>query len=102
MSPYFTSLNNAEGPSGRQECLHHPKLDVCSLATILKNWKGFTARIINEKLARQGSLWMDESFEHAVRSETQLRRFKDYIRENPSKAGLGEHEASVWLGGEMK
>jgi hypothetical protein len=39
---------------------------------------------------------MDESFDHAVRSERQLERFRDYIRENPQKAGLKEEEFALW------
>jgi hypothetical protein len=38
----------------------------------------------------------DESFDHAVRSERQLDRFRDYIRENPRKAGLKDGEFALW------
>lgn len=80
------------GRSSRQECLLHPG----SLAGILKNWKGFTAREINKRLGRRGTLWMDESFDHAVRSEAQLKRFADYIRDNPRNAHLSEGTFSIW------
>jgi type I restriction enzyme R subunit len=84
------------GRSSRQECLLHP----CSLAGVLKSWKGYTAREINQRLGRRGALWMDESFDHAVRSVVQLERFRRYIAENPLKAGLGSHESEVWLADE--
>lgn len=73
-----------------------PFLHPCSLAGILKAWKGFTAREINRALGRAGTLWMDESFDHAVRSEAQWLKFRDYIRDNPKNAGLRENEWSWW------
>jgi|GEM_PF-426132 len=67
-----------------------------SLSGILKQWKGAAAREINKALGRSATLWMDESFDHAVRSEAQLRKFREYVRENPTKAGLREGEFSWW------
>lgn len=77
-------------PEGRQECLPH------SLPGILKSWKGFTARQINQCLQQSGTLWMDENFDHAVRSVAQRNRFREYIRLNPSKARLSPETYSVW------
>ena len=94
----------AENEESRQECLQHtpPKLNPASLAGIMKNWKGFTSREINLRLGKRGTLWMDESFDHAVRSEAQLRKFRDYMRENPVtahlEAGTFEHWQSADAG----
>lgn len=85
-----TDILVCEKEDGRQECLPH------SLAGILKNWKGFTAREINKLLGRGGTFWMDESFDHAVRSEAQLERFQTYIRLNPAKAGLAKGTFTHW------
>ena len=69
---------------------------------IVAAWKSCSARRINAVLGRKGTVWMDESFDHLVRNEVQLAKLRDYIRENPAKAGLkaGEYvwsEApSVW------
>lgn len=39
--------------------------------------------------------WMDENFNHAVRSRAQLH-FRNYIRENPAKAHLRAGEWTHW------
>lgn len=63
-----------------------------SLSRILQSWKGYSAREINRLLGQNGRLWMDENFDHAVRSEAQLEHFRQYIQANPTKAGLREDE----------
>jgi REP element-mobilizing transposase RayT len=72
-------------PTGEQE-----------LTKILHSWKSFTAKQINTVLCRQGTLWQDESFDHIVRSDESLRKFTEYIEQNPvglppdrSRAGRG-------------
>ena len=59
-----------------------------SLSEILHSWKRFTAREINKRLGVMGALWLDENFDHIVRSETQFEHFRNYIRDNSSKARL--------------
>ncbi len=66
------------------------------LSAILKNWKGWSARAINRLLGREGTFWMDETFDHIVRSQRQLEHFRNYIRENPAKAGLRAAEFTHW------
>lgn len=58
------------------------------LSDILHSWKSFTAHALNRELGRQGALWQDESFDHLVRDEAELRGFEGYIEDNPKKAGL--------------
>lgn len=77
------------------ESLHHTERP-WSLSWIMQHWKGASSFQINKTLGRRGTLWMDESFDHAVRSELQLERFRRYIRENPVKAGLKGGEFSLW------
>ena len=67
-----------------------------SLAGILQSWKGFSARRINQLLGETGTFWMDENFNHVVRSEAQWKHFREYIRENPMKANLREGEWTHW------
>jgi len=69
--------------------LVRPYDDVC-LSTLLQGWKGFSARQINSALNRSGTLWLDESFDHIVRSAEQLEYLRKYIQENPSRAALSE------------
>jgi hypothetical protein len=86
-----------EDTETRTRCAADPELlNPTSLAGVLKSWKGFTAREINRRLDRQGPLWMDESFDHAVRSVTQLEKFQQYISENPMKAALPPRDYEVW------
>ncbi len=56
------------------------------LETILHSWKSFTSNAINKLRHRQGQLWQHESFDHIVRSERQLERFRKYIEENRANA----------------
>lgn len=57
------------------------------LEAVLQGWKSFTAHVINRHLSRRGQLWQRESFDHIVRSPAHLERFRQYIRDNPAKAG---------------
>ncbi|HUG70726.1 MAG TPA: transposase, partial [Pirellulaceae bacterium] len=52
------------------------------------SWKKFTATQINHELQQTGEFWQPESFDHLVRSPEQFERFRRYIAENGSSAGL--------------
>lgn len=55
------------------------------LGEIVRSWKRHTARQINLLLGRTGSFWQVEPFDHIVRDQEHLERFRIYIRSNPSK-----------------
>ena len=57
------------------------------LQKILQMWKSITAHAINRRMGRRGQFWQRESFDHIVRSLTHLERYRQYIRDNPAKAG---------------
>ncbi len=59
-----------------------------SISAILHSLKGFTARMANQELGRQGPFWQDESYDRVVRNEKELRRIIQYVLNNPVKAGL--------------
>jgi D-tyrosyl-tRNA(Tyr) deacylase len=63
-----------------------------TIERILHSWKSYTANEINRALQRTGPVWQHESFDHIVRNEQALLRFKEYIRQNPAKASLKEGE----------
>jgi putative transposase len=63
-----------------------------SLAGLLHAWKGFSARKINERLGRVGSVWQKSYFDRLVRDWEHFVRCSRYIRANPSKANLQEGE----------
>lgn len=75
-------------------------LGATRLSDVLMGIKGVSSRQINERLGRKGRLWMDESFDHIVRSLEQLEKIQTYIERNPRKAGLHIGEFSYerrWL-----
>jgi REP element-mobilizing transposase RayT len=49
------------------------------LSGILHSWKSYTANIINEKTGERGKFWQKEYFDHLVRSEAALNKFREYI-----------------------
>ena len=51
------------------------------------SWLHFTAYEINKLVGRKGKLWQQEPFDHLVRSPEQYEYLRDYIRNNPKKAG---------------
>jgi len=65
------------------------------LNDILQTWKSFTAHAINRHLSRHGQLWQRESFDHIIRSPAHLERFRQYIRDNPTKAGRFSHSCRL-------
>jgi putative DNA methylase len=58
------------------------------LSTIMHSLKSYTAHEANKLLARTGSFWQHESYDHWVRDEDELERIVAYINANPVKAGL--------------
>jgi REP element-mobilizing transposase RayT len=59
-----------------------------TLETILHSWKSYSANRANALLSRLGRFWQREYFDHLVRDESSLRKFKQYIQDNPRRAGL--------------
>ena len=61
---------------------------------LLKGIKGTSAKWINKATGKTGEpLWMQESYDHIVRSKEELDAFRKYIRENPTHLRDGE----FWL-----
>jgi len=58
------------------------------LPKIIHSWKSFTSKEINQLFGRQGSLWMDEYYDHLVRDEEDFNNQISYVLANPEKAGL--------------
>ena len=54
-----------------------------------KSLKGITAKRANTMLALTGrSCWQYESYDHLVRHEREFEKIRNYIEENPVRAGL--------------
>ena len=58
------------------------------LEDLLRSWKTFSARAINEVRKRSGTLWQRSYFDRLVRDEKHFRNCLRYIRKNPEKAHL--------------
>jgi putative transposase len=66
-------------------CGHSP----CGGASDDQIVKGITAKRANTMLALTGrSFWQDESYDHLVRHEREFGKIRNYIEENPVRAGL--------------
>ncbi|MHC4552594.1 MAG: transposase [Planctomycetota bacterium] len=53
-----------------------------TLKEILHSWKSFTSKTMNKSTGRSGEVWLYESFDHIVRSQRQLEKFRAYIVDN--------------------
>jgi putative transposase len=68
-----------------------------NLPELLKSLKGFTAREINKKVGRTGSLWQPESFDRIIRDASHFEKVIRYIMRNPEKARLDERKSALWI-----
>lgn len=59
-----------------------------SLSRMVQAWKSFTAKSINKRLGRNGTLWMADYFDRYIRDDRHLAAVMAYIHNNPVKAGL--------------
>ncbi|MDA0768143.1 MAG: transposase [Verrucomicrobia bacterium] len=58
------------------------------LGRIIKSWKTYTARAINQATGTSGTLWARDYHDRYIRDEEHLLNCRNYIRMNPVKAGL--------------
>ncbi len=66
--------------------------DEKSMLKQCESWKHFTAHQINRALGQSGRFWQQDGFDHLVRSEEQFVWLRNYIAQNPVKAGLRNGE----------
>jgi putative transposase len=58
------------------------------LEDLIRSWKTFTSRTINQLVERSGHLWQRSYFDRLVRDEHHFANCVRYIRRNPEKARL--------------
>ncbi len=58
------------------------------LSRIVQLLKSYTARQINQLLAREGQVWQSEYFDRFIRNSKDYYNTVQYILDNPRKAGL--------------
>jgi putative transposase len=71
--------------------------DEHSLEKIVQSWKQFSAKRINARLGKSGSVWQEESFDRIVRDEEHLYRCIQYIGANPARAGISADKCLRWI-----
>ena len=67
------------------------------LEALVKSWKGFTAREINQRLNKRGRLWQEDYWDRIVRDENHLMKCREYIRDNPRKARLAQDQFVLFV-----
>jgi hypothetical protein len=60
------------------------------LSSIVKGWKSYSARKINDDLGRSGRVWQIEFWDRYIRNEEHYFSAIEYIHQNPVKAGLAQ------------
>jgi len=59
-----------------------------ALGDVVKSWKVFTARLVNQHRNRSGALWANDYFDRFVRDEDHLNKTIAYVENNPVLAHL--------------
>jgi len=60
------------------------------LPKLMHSLKSYTAKKVNAVLKRQGSLWQEQYYEHAIRKDEDLHEVVLYMLNNPVRAGLAK------------
>lgn len=66
----------------------HQESTSAILGELVKSWKIYSTRKINEMLGRKGGLWALDYHDRYIRDADHLANARNYIRNNPVKAGL--------------
>ena len=66
-----------------------------TVGRIMQSWKGFSARMVNETLGREGRLWEKESWDRFIRTRAHFERTVAYIRGNPGRSGIPVYVAGA-------
>jgi hypothetical protein len=60
-----------------------------ALPILMKSLEGITAKRANAMLDLTGRpFWQEESYDHLVRKQREFERIRNYIEQNPVRAGL--------------
>jgi len=74
------------------------QLHDATLGDVVGSMKSRSARAVNARLVRTGSVWQKGFHDHAVRAEEDLRALARYVVANPLRAGLVRQigDYSLW------
>ena len=56
-----------------------------AIPEIVRGFKTFSARRVNERAGRRGAVWQRGYYEHVIRNEKALDRIRAYIANNPAR-----------------
>jgi putative transposase len=56
-----------------------------AIPEIVRGFKTFSARRVNERVGKRGVLWQRGYYEHVIRNEKALDRIRAYIANNPAR-----------------
>jgi REP element-mobilizing transposase RayT len=56
-----------------------------AIPEIVRGFKTFSARRVNERAGKRGVLWQRGYYEHVIRNEKALDRIRAYIANNPAR-----------------
>jgi REP element-mobilizing transposase RayT len=62
--------------------------DGARVSDVMKDVKGYTAKMLNRKTGRSGAIWQQSFYDRIVRDEEHLATAIDYIHRNPVIAGV--------------
>jgi putative transposase len=109
--PYFSNLSVARKVVGEMRKLHEDNLvqsiawvlmpdhlhwifqlgEKQDLFTVIRLFKGRSAKNANEVLRRHGPVWQRAYFDHAIRDYEDIRKIASYMVANPLRSGLAEN-----------
>ena len=72
-------------------------LEPFRLESVVKSWKGFTAREINKHLRTRGRLWQPDYWDRLIRNESHWLKCREYISDNPVRAKLARDEYVLFV-----
>lgn len=73
-----------------------------NLSKILHTWKSFSSQEICREFKISAPFWLSESWDHLIRSELYLRKYRKYILDNPVKANLGHSSFCYWANDDLQ
>jgi REP element-mobilizing transposase RayT len=62
-----------------------------TLPSLMHSLKSFTSKKINDQLGRKGPIWGSQYYDHAIRTDDELRERVSYCLQNPVRKGLVNH-----------
>ena len=63
----------------------------------MTQFKQRSTQMLNRALGRNGKLWQSYQYDRWIRNETEYRRWLEYFKQNPVKAGLCQ-QPEGWVG----